>query len=261
LREGAAIARDTTAFPRNRSIAALAGRQLGLLASARRCLSPLDRYDAVMYRIWMKDDVTAAASTPGRPRSREVDEAIVRATIDLFIQRGAAGTSIEQVAQRAGVTRATVYRRYATRTELLLASVEAIRIEDDPEQLAWPSIEAMVADWAEVLARPRNRRLVRRLYGSIDDYPELLQAYGEANGRHRVRATRAALERARDEGRLPADADVEVIQQLLSGAVLHHLGTAPDDVTREHVERFLSSVLRQIGYREPVSGSLDRTGP
>ena len=204
--------------------------------------------------------MTAATPTPGRPRSREADEAILRATIHLFVQRGVAGTSIEQVAQRAGVSRATVYRRYATRTELLLACVETIRIEDDPEQLAWPSIEAMVADWAEVLARPRNRRLVRRLYGSIDDHPELLQAYREANGRHRARATHAALERARDEGRLPSDADVEVIQQVLSGAVLHHLGAAPDDVTREDVEQFLGSVLRQVGYREPASGSVDRMG-
>jgi AcrR family transcriptional regulator len=62
---------------------------------------------------------------PGRPRSPEADAAILAAALDLLLERGIAATSIEQVARRAGVTRATVYRRFPDRTQLLIATVEA----------------------------------------------------------------------------------------------------------------------------------------
>ncbi|MGW4474403.1 TetR/AcrR family transcriptional regulator [Nonomuraea sp. NPDC004354] len=62
---------------------------------------------------------------PGRPRSQEVDAAILAAALDLLIECGASLTSIEQVAQRAGVTRATVYRRFADKTALLVQAIEA----------------------------------------------------------------------------------------------------------------------------------------
>lgn len=94
-----------------------------------------------------------------------MDETIVAAARELFIEGGLPGVSIEAVAGRAGVTRASVYRRYADRDALLLASVESIRIEQDPEDLDGPSVEAMVRDWARVLSSPANRSLVRRLYG------------------------------------------------------------------------------------------------
>ena len=47
----------------------------------------------------------------GRPRDSTVDTRILHAVLDLFVERGFAGVGIEQVAERAGVARTTVYRR------------------------------------------------------------------------------------------------------------------------------------------------------
>lgn len=52
---------------------------------------------------------------PGRPRDPELDQVILRATIELLCQEGFAGTSVEAVAEWAGVSKATIYRRWPTR--------------------------------------------------------------------------------------------------------------------------------------------------
>src|SRR6185437_7433806 len=49
---------------------------------------------------------------PGRPRSADADRAIIEATLELLVESGAAAMAIEHVAARAGVSKATIYRRW-----------------------------------------------------------------------------------------------------------------------------------------------------
>ena len=60
---------------------------------------------------------------PGRPRDPSRDEAIFAATLALFAEHGYAGVSIEGVAARAGVGKATIYRRYASKAQLVVDAV------------------------------------------------------------------------------------------------------------------------------------------
>lgn len=191
---------------------------------------------------------TGARRAPGRPRSQEVDSAILSAALDLMIERGAGRTSIEQVAQRAGVTRATVYRRFPDKTTLLIQAIEAEHRDHDPGAPDWPDLSLMVHDMASYLSRPRHRRMLRRLYGAVDDHPELLRSYRDSQGGRRASAELATLARARDEGRLPPDTNPEILQQILNGAILHHLGAYPDTVTAADISAFFIAVLKQTGY-------------
>ncbi|GAA4223466.1 AcrR family transcriptional regulator [Streptosporangium album] len=186
---------------------------------------------------------------PGRPRSRQADTDILAAALDLLIECGAGQTSIEKVAQRAGVTRATVYRRFTDKSALLVQAIESGHTDHDPATLDWPDIDSMLTDWARYLSRPRNRRMLRRLYGSVDDYPELLAAYRNSPGRHRASAVGTMLSRARDDGRLPPESDVRILQEMLNGAVLHHLGAYPDTGSADDIKTYLAAMLRQAGYR------------
>lgn len=197
---------------------------------------------------------------PGRPRSKEADAAILSAALELLIERGAEAASVELVARRAGVTRATVYRRFPDKTRLLIAAVEAA-YGTPPPTPEIRDIEHLLAGWAYVLTNPRQRRLLRRLYDAIDDYPELAHAYRDLFGKHRDRARKDVFEQARDRGQLPADSDVDILLDLLTGAVWQHLATRPDTSTADDVEQFLRAVLHQVGYRpdthlrHPVSDS------
>jgi AcrR family transcriptional regulator len=185
---------------------------------------------------------------PGRPRSAEADAAILDAALEELIQRGIAATSIEQVAQRAGVTRATIYRRFPGKVELLSAAIEAA-YGNPPATPEIRDVEHLLTGWAHVLSQPRQRRLLRRLYSSIDDYPELQQAHQRSLQQPREQARRDVLERAHRRGQFPPDADVDVILQVLIGAVWHHLAAYPDTSGARDVKRYLTAVLRQTGYR------------
>lgn len=185
---------------------------------------------------------------PGRPRSREADAAILDAALDLLIERGAEATSIEQVARRAGVTRATVYRRFPDKTRLLIATIEAA-YGDPPPTPEIRDVEHLLAGWASVLSSPRQRRLLRRLYGAIEDYPELTHAYQRQFGQRRDQARRDVFEQARDHGQFPADTDPDVLLTLLTGATWQHLAVQPDTCTAIEAEQFLRAVLRQAGYQ------------
>ena len=56
--------------------------------------------------------MTTATRGPGRPRSESIDTAIMAATIDELIERGFLAASMESIAQRAGVAKTTLYRRW-----------------------------------------------------------------------------------------------------------------------------------------------------
>ncbi|MEV0236749.1 TetR/AcrR family transcriptional regulator [Nonomuraea sp. NPDC050786] len=201
------------------------------------------------------DDLATRAPRPaGRPRSQEADLAILTAALDLLIEHGATQTSIEQVAKRAGVTRATVYRRYADKTELLVRALQLAHHDDDPGLPGWRDLDHMFGDWAGHLAEPRNRVLLRRVFGTVDDYPELIRAYQEANAGRRAAVVREALHLARDRGELPAHVDVDVVQDVLTSAVIGHLVSRPDDQSAEQIKAYFLKIMKQFGYRPVTKG-------
>src|SRR6478752_4034025 len=64
---------------------------------------------------------------PGRPRSERADRAIIDAALSLFAEHGVEGLCIEEVAARAGVGKATIYRRWPGKEDLLLDALAALK--------------------------------------------------------------------------------------------------------------------------------------
>src|SRR4249919_2907137 len=84
------------------------------------------RYRSVVYHNERRMAITEPSPTvrpPGRPRNEIADREIIAATLRLLSREGYDRTSIEAVAAEAGVTRATVYRRYPTKAEMVTAAV------------------------------------------------------------------------------------------------------------------------------------------
>ena len=69
----------------------------------------------------------------GRPRNPECDRAILDAALSEFADRGLDGMSVDAVAARAGVSKATIYRRFASKTELVVAASFAIADQEAPK--------------------------------------------------------------------------------------------------------------------------------
>ncbi|MFI7422977.1 TetR/AcrR family transcriptional regulator [Nonomuraea sp. NPDC049684] len=191
----------------------------------------------------------AGVERHGRPRDPEHDAAILEAALDLLIERGAAGTSMEAVAQRAGVAKLTVYRRWRAKEDLLMAALEHARAPDIDAAPAGQSIDELVSSVAELLSRPRFRALMARVIGASVDHPKLVTAYRERYLRPRLEAVARVAQQAVEAGRLPEGTDPGVVQDILASSIgsvlLQHTG----EVSAAQIEHRLRALLRHIGYR------------
>jgi AcrR family transcriptional regulator len=159
---------------------------------------------------------------PGRPRSEQAEQAIIEATLDLFAERGFEGTCVEAVAARAGVGKATIYRRWSNKEELLLAALTSLKspfpepggvcVRDDLVAM----VRVMCADRAD----PRKARRYALLLGEGEKYPRLMARYKETVVKPRHDAIRAVIRRGVDAGELRPDTDVEVALLALTGTVM-----------------------------------------
>ena len=190
------------------------------------------------------------AKGPGRPRSQAADQAILRAALKVFIESGVEGASVEQIADDAGVARTTLYRRCSSKEALIAKAIATAR----GEQELWavdrarfarspqPLIEAL----AEVVTRSEYRRLAARLIGSIPSSPELMETYWNNHLLPRRSAMLNVIEAARDAGIVRPDSDPDILLDLMSGAIIHHLLVRPGKRTRSEMYAYLCRVLREL---------------
>src|SRR5215469_5927754 len=193
----------------------------------------------------------------GRPRSPVVDQAILRAALELFIEHGVAGASIEKIAKRAGVGKTSIYRRWSSREALIAQAIEAFRnttgyTTDLLDRTPPRDFVKLLIDACEVIARPEIRKLMARLIGSVPDYPKLIKVYREIYYQPRRAAFVRALARVQTAGLLARNTDLEALVDMLSGALMYHLLMPPvgeDRVgeLRDHMIR----LLRQTGFEVP----------
>lgn len=161
---------------------------------------------------------------PGRRRDPLCDEAILGATLALFAEEGYAGVSIEGVAARAGVGKATIYRRYENKAQLV---VEAVRVgacvtdhlPDTGDVRA--DLTGMLTKLMDLLRGDAGPVLLafaaeRARYPALDE--EFTRSVIGAKRAHFRYLIRSAIER----GDLPADTDVEVLAEAGPALMWHH---------------------------------------
>lgn len=193
----------------------------------------------------------------GRPRDPEIDEAILRAAVELFLERGMDGASIEQIARRAGVTRVTVYRRWAGKEELILHALENARNSLGDEPLYSAVVDLPFTDlldrlldmWAEALVAPELKRMFSRIAGTAADHPDLLAGYWDRYAKPRRAIGEALHRKAIAEGALAAGTDLNTIMDLLFGAIVLHLLTTTGPRTAAHERAYLAGLFRHAGFR------------
>jgi AcrR family transcriptional regulator len=144
------------------------------------------------------------------------------AALGLLAESGPDGLAIEKVAERAGVGKATIYRRWPGKEELLLDAVSTLRTE-----LPVPQGRSVRADLAVLLtamcaeaADPTRARLAAVLRGGSGRYPRLAARFAETDVRPRRQAVETVLRRGVATGELREDTDVAAAAALLTGAAL-----------------------------------------
>ncbi len=159
---------------------------------------------------------------PGRPRSERAHEAILQATLDLLIEEGFTRMSIEAVAGRAGVGKATIYRRWPSKADLVAGAVACM----EPHKLRHVDTGSVRDDLVE-LARQAFRakeagevtELIIKLMSARARHPELQEAFLRHVIEPRRRIVAEVLERGIARGEVRADIDVELAMDVLMGLV------------------------------------------
>jgi AcrR family transcriptional regulator len=159
--------------------------------------------------------------SPGRPRSARVDAAIIGAVVDLLTSGTTAeALSIEAVANRAGVGKATIYRRWPNKDALLVDSVASLK--GPPPEVTGESVRADLV----TLLRPIGRggsghaaSVLPCLISELNRSPRLHQVYQRVIEPRRE-LMRDVLRRGVARGELRADLDIEAVMAMLVGPVL-----------------------------------------
>jgi AcrR family transcriptional regulator len=172
--------------------------------------------------------------TPGRPRSEESHQAIIRATLELMLEIGYGSLTMEGVRARAGVGKATIYRRWASKEELVRDAIAFMH--DDLEA---PDTGSLRGDYEGLAARVRSAAqregaatFMPRLLGEAVNDPALHAIFYANLVKPRRDQLRAVLERAVARGELRDDVDVELMIDLFAGPAVYRLLITGGDLSQ-----------------------------
>lgn len=181
----------------------------------------------------------------GRPRDPGASPAIVAAALELLAERGMAGVTMRGIADRAGVGRQTIYRRWASK-EALLADVFADIAE---QESPLPDTGALRSDLVEYLTEV----VAAFTSGTVGPALRALVAAGAADSRwtpllHDVQArrraiTRGLVARAVARGELPADTDPDLLLDLLHGPLYLRLLVSGSEISAALVAPLVDAAL------------------
>lgn len=175
---------------------------------------------------------TAAEPTParGRPRDAERDRALLKATIEVLQESGYGGLTTAAVAKRAGVSTATLYRRWRSKEDLVVGT--AVRWASDlGPQPDTGSLEgdlaALLRDKAETLEGPGGR-LLHVLIGESAHNEALARVLHTAIIEPVRDRAATVVRRAVTRGDIPPLRDAHVLADLVVGSMVSRLFLTPD---------------------------------
>ena len=188
--------------------------------------------------------MTAVARPPGRPRDPGADHAILDASLDVLREHGFGGFTVDAVAARAGVGKATIYRRWSSKEELILAAAETVvpdvptpdtgAIRDDLLLLAKSVATHFSSKTAGCLAADLAAEATRS-----SDARALMQRFTSARRKAAVAIVRRAIER----GELRVDIDPDTLVDAIVGPIFYRARMSGASLSPRAVERVVDLAL------------------
>jgi AcrR family transcriptional regulator len=184
----------------------------------------------------------------GRPREQRADRAILDATLREIAEHGLGDLRIDDVAERARVGKATIYRRYRSKDELVAAAVTSL-VSD----ISIPDSGSTEDDLRELM-----RNAVRVYRGSLEAgvMPGLVDAMSRDPGlaravrqgflKRRRAALAAVLERGVERGDLRPDLDLELALDVLGGPLFYRLLITGGPIDNKLADGVADLILRGL---------------
>ena len=165
------------------------------------------------------DANSPAAPSAGRPRSEEAHKAILDATLELLVEVGFSGLTVEGVAQRAGVGKATIYRRWPSKLPLVVEAFSQLpALEETDSGDLVEDLTAMLRSYLQLFNQTPLATVLPSLAGERAHNPELSKLFDPVMKERRQPLIRA-LERAIARGELSPGLDVDLAADLVVGPI------------------------------------------
>ena len=186
---------------------------------------------------------------PGRPRSEQAEQAIIDAALELFAERGVEGVCVEAVAARAGVGKATIYRRWPSKGQLALdafvSRFQALQPQPDSGSLRGDLTAALRA-WVDAVTTTPMGRMLTGLIAEAQHDDSL-----RASWRDRVLEPlrvqhRMLLDRAIERGEIAASVDQDAVLDLFFGAAHHRLLLGHEPLSPDFIDQVANIILSGI---------------
>jgi AcrR family transcriptional regulator len=191
-----------------------------------------------------KEPVVPGQSSAGRARNPHTHRAILDATVELLDELGYQDLSIERVAARAGVGKATIYRWWNSKSALVIEAMESglppskAPHTGDPRADLRTTVEAV----ARTYAATTLGATVPALAADIPRDPVAAERLRKFL-RPRRDVAREVLHHAAAVGQLPADVDIETTIDLFEGAIFYRRFVRGMEVDDAMIEQLVSLIM------------------
>jgi AcrR family transcriptional regulator len=187
--------------------------------------------------------------TVGRPRSLEADQAIVEAALAEYARNGLDALSVDAVAARAGVSKATIYRRYPGKVDLVTAAALMACEESTPNTDTGSlrgDLKATLRGLRNMLDDPVLGAAKRMLVFDASHNEELARMHKGLVERRRER-TKAMFRRAIDRGELQPDLDLEFACDALGAPIFYRDLMMHERVSDRYIEKVIDGFVARYG--------------
>lgn len=185
----------------------------------------------------------------GRPPSEDTERAILTATTELLAERGLAAMTIEEVAARAHVGKASVYRRWPSKGTLAFDAFVSEFLErqgvPDTGNLR-DDLLGLLRAWVKAVRQPTTGRTLRGLIAEVQRDPDLADAWrdrfvAQLRARHL-----AVIQRAIERGELAPEANTGLLLDLLYGPAYHRLLHGHLPLNDAFVEDLVTAIMAAV---------------
>ena len=181
----------------------------------------------------------------GRPRSAVADASILEAATELFCDLGYEGLSFEGVAAKAGVGKTTIYRRYPTKLDLVMAVNGCLSAGMTPEPDTGrlrDDLLVLARNFHAMLSQTDAGRAIPKVLAAKLANPELARAH-EAFVATRRDVTIGVIRRGIERGELPIETDPTLIADLITGPLFLRVFVTGQPVTSEYLDALVDQIL------------------
>ena len=188
----------------------------------------------------------ARGSGAGRPRSEEAHQGILDATLALLAEVGFSALTVEGVAARARVGKATIYRRWPSKLPLVVEAfgrLPALEEADTGDLVT--DLKIMWRSYLQLFNQTPLAAVLPSLAGERSHNPALTELLDPVL-RQRRRPLVAALERAQRRGELPADLDLDLAADLIVGPIAVRLFFTGRKISAKLVDPVVDMALEGI---------------